>query len=337
MRRAGDHASLEQLSALIDGELSAEERGAVEAHMATCARCRDDLDQLNRTVSLIRGLPVPAPPRSFKVASESRLVAPRPAPDLPWLRPLAAAAAALLVVSLAGIVLVGPRARTALESANAGLGAPVAAQLPRAPLGLQEMAQPDSAVTADAHAALEAPRMRGPAVGTALDSGAAVAPPATVVAPDALRAIEAGMATPTLAGAGQPLPPALGRRAVLEGGLVRVEQPTGAFSVADAVHAVVYLPLEGATSAATSSTYTWQVAGQREPLTATVPLRIAESHSLAYTHGCALARDLDPQASNTPLSLRVEVAGEEVARFIIRVARGPATVSPASCSAAGES
>src|SRR4029453_2732251 len=40
------HDAREQLSALIDEALGAEERGAVEGHLATCAECRRELERL---------------------------------------------------------------------------------------------------------------------------------------------------------------------------------------------------------------------------------------------------------------------------------------------------
>jgi len=56
------HDAREQLSALIDDALGAEERSAVEAHLATCAECRRELQRLRGTVALLRAIePVRAP------------------------------------------------------------------------------------------------------------------------------------------------------------------------------------------------------------------------------------------------------------------------------------
>lgn len=55
----------ERLSAYIDGELPPAETRRLEAHLATCAECRRELDQLRRLRTLLRALPTPRPPRSF--------------------------------------------------------------------------------------------------------------------------------------------------------------------------------------------------------------------------------------------------------------------------------
>src|SRR5512133_925478 len=68
-----------QLSAYLDAALSAADRGAVEAHLASCADCRARLAELRGTASLIGSLPDPVPTR--------RLV-PRLAPVPVWLAPL---------------------------------------------------------------------------------------------------------------------------------------------------------------------------------------------------------------------------------------------------------
>jgi len=55
----------EQLSALLDNGLSAQERAALEAHLEDCSQCRVELESLRRTRALLRALPQPALPRSF--------------------------------------------------------------------------------------------------------------------------------------------------------------------------------------------------------------------------------------------------------------------------------
>jgi anti-sigma factor RsiW len=64
------HLTTEQLSALLDGEVSAEEKTRWEAHLATCQRCQQELASLRRTVALLRALPQPALPRSFELPIE---------------------------------------------------------------------------------------------------------------------------------------------------------------------------------------------------------------------------------------------------------------------------
>ena len=55
----------EQLSALLDNQLDAQERGALEAHLRDCAECQAELASLRQTRALLRALPQPALPRNF--------------------------------------------------------------------------------------------------------------------------------------------------------------------------------------------------------------------------------------------------------------------------------
>jgi anti-sigma factor RsiW len=70
---------LAQLSAYLDAALAPAERGAVEAHLASCPDCRARLAELRSTAALIRGLPDLAP---------SRRLTPRVARAPSWLAPL---------------------------------------------------------------------------------------------------------------------------------------------------------------------------------------------------------------------------------------------------------
>lgn len=54
----------ELLSAWIDGELAAEERSRAEAHVASCAACRQALEELREMSAAIRGLPRERAPES---------------------------------------------------------------------------------------------------------------------------------------------------------------------------------------------------------------------------------------------------------------------------------
>lgn len=92
-----DHAKCkENLSAYLDGELPAVERGLVEAHLADCPDCRAVLGQLNAVSGLVKKHvmePVPA-------GLEKKVLG-GAAPARPWLKPalaFATAAAAVLVV-----------------------------------------------------------------------------------------------------------------------------------------------------------------------------------------------------------------------------------------------
>jgi hypothetical protein len=51
--RLGDH---------LEGDIPLDERARIEAHLARCAECADELRELRATVRLLRGLPDPEPP-----------------------------------------------------------------------------------------------------------------------------------------------------------------------------------------------------------------------------------------------------------------------------------
>jgi anti-sigma factor RsiW len=63
---AGDvHTRLtERMSAYVDGELPAEEKAAVEQHLATCTQCRTNLQQFRETMGKLAQLKKKAP-KSF--------------------------------------------------------------------------------------------------------------------------------------------------------------------------------------------------------------------------------------------------------------------------------
>lgn len=113
-------AQREQLSAYLDGELEAEERMALEAHLVGCAACQLALAELRQTRKLLRALPQPALPRSFTLpvpeaahASGARAATtPRPARSGQWVARAAQwmggiAAAAGLVLLLGGALAAG--------------------------------------------------------------------------------------------------------------------------------------------------------------------------------------------------------------------------------------
>lgn len=62
------HLGDELLGRLVDGDLTPEDRRHAEAHLATCAGCRESRDALRSTVALLHGLPSPRPARSFQLA-----------------------------------------------------------------------------------------------------------------------------------------------------------------------------------------------------------------------------------------------------------------------------
>jgi hypothetical protein len=62
-------ACQDDLSAFVDGRLSARERSRVQRHLEKCQACQADLDSLRQTVALLRSAPALRPPRSFFIPS----------------------------------------------------------------------------------------------------------------------------------------------------------------------------------------------------------------------------------------------------------------------------
>lgn len=75
------HLTTEQLSALLDEQLSGEERAVCEAHLRTCPRCRSELADLRQTVALLHALPAPELPRSFTLPNNLTYLRERSKPD----------------------------------------------------------------------------------------------------------------------------------------------------------------------------------------------------------------------------------------------------------------
>jgi hypothetical protein len=56
------------LSAYMDRQLSLQEQEMVEQHLRICRNCQAELDSLQRTVSLLRCIPLVGPQRSFAIS-----------------------------------------------------------------------------------------------------------------------------------------------------------------------------------------------------------------------------------------------------------------------------
>jgi anti-sigma factor RsiW len=82
----------DDLSAYVDGELNAARLAGLEAHLASCESCRQELAELQATKSLLRQLPEVQAQRSFAVPS-GHVVKRTPAPA-PWLGALRGATVA---------------------------------------------------------------------------------------------------------------------------------------------------------------------------------------------------------------------------------------------------
>jgi anti-sigma factor RsiW len=106
-----------QLSAYVDGELTPHEAGEVEAHVAQCESCREELDRLQSLKSLLGRLPERPVPETLWTSIRAQLDQPQQswgATVEQWLRgvvrrPALAAAALVLVAILVAIPLVRGR------------------------------------------------------------------------------------------------------------------------------------------------------------------------------------------------------------------------------------
>lgn len=67
---ANNHPNMDALSDFVSGEGTPEWRAAVDAHLATCEVCREDVRTLRGTVALLHALPQIAPPVSFQLGPE---------------------------------------------------------------------------------------------------------------------------------------------------------------------------------------------------------------------------------------------------------------------------
>ena len=129
------HDALEQFSVLIDGALDAGERAALDAHLATCADCRRELQRFRDTVALVRAA---APVRAPAGFVDRVLEAARPVPwpqrllrglFLPWPVKLPMEAAAIVLVAV-GVALVYRGSPELQQSVRQEPAAPVATQAP---------------------------------------------------------------------------------------------------------------------------------------------------------------------------------------------------------------
>ena len=126
------HLNPETLAEYLDGRLAGTAMARVDQRLTSCATCRDELDSLRTTVSLLKQLPQVVPTRSFTMAT------PPPQPALPQPSPLfrmpqwayagAASAAAVFLAILITADATGVLATKRLQVAHP---APKAAPLER--------------------------------------------------------------------------------------------------------------------------------------------------------------------------------------------------------------
>src|SRR5439155_22565576 len=115
------HDARDLFSALVDETLGADERGAFDAHLATCADCRRELQRFKDTVALLRAVEPARAPAGFV---DRVLAAARPVPwprrllrwlFLPWplKLPIQAAAVVLVAASVVYVFRASPQLQQA--------------------------------------------------------------------------------------------------------------------------------------------------------------------------------------------------------------------------------
>lgn len=99
----------ERLSAYLDGELTAQERDAVERHLSTCQACQWDLETLSQTVQWTRELPAVPVPHVFtiQVPATAQRATQRRWSLVPTLQAATALVAFLLFFTVAGDLMLG--------------------------------------------------------------------------------------------------------------------------------------------------------------------------------------------------------------------------------------
>jgi len=91
-----------QLSPYLDGMLSVQGSRRLEAHLAQCRACRDELEEMRATVRALAELPLVEAPRSFALAAAPRRIeAPRPARRAELVLRLATVTAAFVLTVVA--------------------------------------------------------------------------------------------------------------------------------------------------------------------------------------------------------------------------------------------
>jgi putative zinc finger protein len=98
------HTELEQLSAYIDGELTAAERAGLEAHLPGCDECRASLDALRMTLADLRTLPEETPSEQDSWALRTAIARARK-PSKRWQR-YVVAAGSVAAVAIAFVAFV---------------------------------------------------------------------------------------------------------------------------------------------------------------------------------------------------------------------------------------
>lgn len=87
-KQGEEHLTTEQLSALLDKQLSAQEEAIVDTHLRACQQCRQALADLRQTVALLHALPQVEVPRSFALPARIAVVQEQPTSRNPLVTPI---------------------------------------------------------------------------------------------------------------------------------------------------------------------------------------------------------------------------------------------------------
>lgn len=133
---------LDELHALLDGELAPARRREVEGHVDACQSCRAELSQLREVSAMVRSLPERPLPQGFMQKLQRRRAAPAPSRAPQYLLPAPARYAAFAMSSVIVSVFLYEQARVAFPIIGAGSPAgAVASRLPSAALSAEDMEQ----------------------------------------------------------------------------------------------------------------------------------------------------------------------------------------------------
>jgi hypothetical protein len=201
-----EHLDDDLLSALVDDQLTPEERSLVQAHLGTCSACQARLDEFRSVAGLLRRLPDVEPTRDFALGLRVLVDPPNVIRLRRWYavaRASAASLAAVFVLLSVGTLYVDYRPKPSNEIA--ALSKPQAVTVPAAAQNAQTSptSAPAARVAAPAAAPAASPAAAGAAAGAnpePLDQQAAAAtsqmplptpvpvPPPTAIAPPVVTA-----------------------------------------------------------------------------------------------------------------------------------------------------
>jgi hypothetical protein len=179
-----EHASTEQLSALLDDRSEPEDRAYLAGHVDGCIVCSNELADLRTVRGLLRALPVYLPPRSFAIPIEEVRVEPRFRRLIPITRVLSAVAAVLCVVLFAADAMtLGSHSAAPVSDGGAAYQITASASQPRAADASRSSEAAKPAAPAAAVAPAKPADSANPAVAAEPPRSAFLPPPTSVPGP----------------------------------------------------------------------------------------------------------------------------------------------------------